>query len=90
MFFSKQSIMAEQNNIKLNELPTGMSATVCTIDDSIPQNRLRELGLIEGTHITSLFSAFCGGLCAYYIRGAVIALRDDITKSIVVKMQNPV
>ncbi len=38
--------------------------------------RLVDLGLTEGSSVTCLHKSALGGITAYYISGAVIALRD--------------
>lgn len=73
------------NIICLNELKDGESGCVAVLDTSTAlRTRLRELGLIEGTRITKVCTAFSGTPCAYNIRGAIIALRGSDTKGITV------
>lgn len=50
------------------------------------RNRLSDLGLIEGTCVECLHKTSCGGLSAYLIRGAVIALRAEDTSYIKVRL----
>ena len=69
----------------LNELKDGESGCVAVLDTSAAlRARLRELGLIEGTRVTKVCTAFSGTPCAYNIRGAIIALRGTDTKGITV------
>lgn len=60
----------------LNFLSEGESAYVTELnnDDSLRQ-RLKDLGLIQGTCVTCLYRSPAGDPAAYLIRGAVIALR---------------
>ncbi|MGN0115508.1 MAG: ferrous iron transport protein A [Acutalibacteraceae bacterium] len=67
----------------MNELKNGESGYVTVLDTNISlRSRLRELGLIEGTKITKVCTAFPGSPCAYNIRGAIIALRNSDTNDI--------
>ncbi len=50
------------------------------------RNRLSDLGLIKGTYIQCLYKKH--GLSAYLIRGAVIALRNEDTALIKIKLVN--
>lgn len=50
------------------------------------RNRLSDLGLIKGTYIQCLYKNH--GLSAYLIRGAVIALRNEDTSLIKIKLIN--
>lgn len=77
--------MSRQKMISLNELKNGESGCVCTLDiNSALRSRLRELGLIEGTKVTKICTAFLGSPCAYNIRGAVIALRNSDSENIMI------
>ena len=49
------------------------------------RRRMLDLGVIEGTEIAPLFTSPSGSPVAYLIRGAVIALRSDITSGIMVR-----
>ncbi len=60
----------------LSDLQPGQSAivrSVCAPDGM--QRRLRDLGLIEQTHVVCLGRSPMGDPSAYLIRGSVIALR---------------
>lgn len=46
------------------------------------KQRLTDLGFIAGTKVTLLRRAFLGDPCAYYIRGNIIALRDEDASAI--------
>ena len=47
--------------------------------------RLRELGFLKGTMIVPLYRTLFGGIRAYWLKGAVIAVRDADAKKITVK-----
>lgn len=73
----------ETKTISINELENGESGYITVLDTNISlRSRLRELGLIEGTKVTKVCTAFLGSPCAYNIRGAIIALRNSDTNKI--------
>lgn len=75
----------KNNQSSLNDLPLGRKARVTslTCNGSI-RRRMLDLGIIEGTHIEPLFKGLSGNIVAYLIRGAVIALRSDVSEKIMV------
>lgn len=52
--------------------------------------RLRELGLVEGTRVSHLYTAPAGSPMAFSIRGAVIALRTQDCRHITVEAESGV
>lgn len=82
--------MNRYDEIHLSELKDGETARAVKIDcDGALKARLNDLGLVEGTHIQRLYSAFCSTPIAFCLKGAVIALRRcDCDKITVVKMHN--
>jgi len=60
----------------LTYLQQGESAKVLHIHNRISE-RLRDIGLIEGTAVKCMQKAPSGDPVAYLIRGAVIALRSE-------------
>lgn len=78
------------NFIKLCDLRLGEGATVieilpvCRIGD-----RLYDLGLTEGSRVRCLFRSPSGGMKAYLIRGACIALRDEDAAGVLVSVCEP-
>jgi ferrous iron transport protein A len=67
----------------LRELPlcqTGHIAALAVEGGTL--RRMLELGLIPGTAVTPLFRSPTGSPTAYWIRGAVIALRRDLASQI--------
>lgn len=71
--------------IKLCDLKMGEVARVVEI---LPKNRIRDrlfdLGLTENTEIKCLFRSPTGGMRAYFIRGACVALRDEDAEGVLV------
>ena len=62
--------------IGLDEIKVGECAVVHELQNpSAMRQRLQDLGLIEETAVECIGKAPGGALCAYLIRGAVIAIR---------------
>ena len=60
----------------LSELSAGQAARVCEMHvEGTLRRRLFDLGLIPGTVVFCRGKAPCGSPIAFYLRGAVIALR---------------
>ena len=92
-FNNSNNLNNSADSTNLSNLNQGESATVLHISDTenientkhtnhIKSNaglrqRLRNLGLIEGTNITCVHKSPLGDPTAYLIRGAVIALRSE-------------
>ena len=72
------------NKIKLNN-----SVIIHSLDckENI-KRRLLDLGLCENTKITPLFKSFSGDPTAYDVRGTTIAIREDDSKNIWVKLES--
>lgn len=71
--------------IPLNQLPIGKKASVTALmSDGAARRRILDLGVIDGTEIEPLYKSPSGNPVAYLIRGAVIALRSDISAKIMV------
>jgi ferrous iron transport protein A len=69
----------------LNLLPIGKKANVAMLaSDGTARRRMLDLGVIDGTEIETLYKSPSGNPVAYRIRGAVIALRSDVTEKIIV------
>lgn len=67
-----------KSTIALCSLRPGERATVTALHMSgAIRRRLRDIGLIEDTPVERLELGSGGGIAAYYIRGAVIALRRE-------------
>ncbi len=73
------------SQIPLNQLPIGKKASVITLtSDGATRRRMLDLGVIDGTEIEPLYKSPSGNPVAYLIRGAVIALRADVSSKIMV------
>ncbi|HML36272.1 MAG TPA: FeoA family protein [Bacillota bacterium] len=73
------------NQIPLTQLPIGKRADVMTLtSDGVTRRRMLDLGVIGGTEIEPLYRSPSGNPVAYLIRGAVIALRSDVSEKIIV------
>lgn len=75
-----------ENLIPLHQLPVGFFGKVkkLTADGSC-RRRLLDLGLIIDTTVESLCKSPAGDPIAYEIRGAVIALRSEEARKILVE-----
>lgn len=74
-----------RKEIPLNQLPVGAKASVTSLlSDGNTRRRMLDLGVIGGTQIESLYQSPSGNPVAYLIRGAVIALRSDVSAKIMV------
>ncbi len=72
-------------SIPLCEVPTGMTARVKDLSCAgNARRRMLDLGLIMDTVVHVLQRSPFGDPTAYFIRGAVIALRSDEAKTILV------
>ncbi|MDQ7092613.1 FeoA family protein [Desulfosporosinus sp. PR] len=75
------------HQIALNQLPIGKKANVTALtSDGATRRRMLDLGIIDGTEIEPLYKSPSGNPVAYLIRGAVIALRSDVSGRIMVSM----
>ena len=74
------------NLLSLNDLPIGSKGSVYSLQFSgIERRRMLDLGLVQGTIVEALQKSPSGDPIAYFIRGAVIALRDEDAKKITVE-----
>lgn len=74
-----------RNEISLDQLPIGSKANVTALmSDGASRRRMLDLGIIGGTEIQPLYKSPSGNPVAYLIRGAVIALRSDVSARIMV------
>ena len=71
---------------RLCDMAVGQTATIKRLT-SPPgiRRRLLDIGCTEGTPVTCLFTGPSGEPRAYQIRGAVMALRREDAKTIIVK-----
>lgn len=75
------------NNIAtLNRLPIGKKCKVLSLTSTgNERRRMLDLGLVNGTTVEALHKSPSGDPIAYFIRGAVIALRNEDAEKITVK-----
>lgn len=72
--------------ISLNQLPLGKAAKVRELTcDGSARRRMLDLGLIMDTQVEALQKSPSGDPTAYHIRGAVIALRSEEARNIMVE-----
>ncbi|SHI71627.1 ferrous iron transport protein A [Clostridium cavendishii DSM 21758] len=75
------------NYISLNHLPLGGKCKVKELNSNgLLRRRLLDLGLINDTIIEALQKSPSGDPVAYLIRGAVIALRTEVSSMILVEI----
>ena len=73
----------------LGDIMPGQTAVISALNTTgSMRRRLLDIGLIEGTRVECLGKSPLGDLSAYLIRGAVIALRKDDCKNIIVSKFN--
>jgi ferrous iron transport protein A len=78
-------IQLNANQIPLNRLPIGKKASVSgLLSDGATRRRMLDFGIIDGTEIEPLYKSPSGNPVAYLVRGAVIALRSDVSDTILV------
>ncbi|HCC08220.1 MAG TPA: ferrous iron transport protein A [Clostridiales bacterium] len=73
----------------LNQLKTGQNAIIKQlVCEGNTRRRMMDLGLIPDTKIEALQKSPSGDPTAYYIRGAVIALRSEEASKIIIKARD--
>ena len=71
--------------IPLSQMPLGKPARVAALACSgAERKRLLDLGVVDGTEIHPLYTSPFGNPAAYLVRGAVIALRRDVSDNVLV------
>ena len=77
----------EERNLSLDKLPIGERCRVKRVlSDGRLRRRMMDLGIVYGTEIEALQSSPSGDPIAYGIRGAVIAIRNEDAKKIIIKI----
>lgn len=75
------------NHLNLAALREGQQAMVTSIQQSGPMaRRLRDMGLTKGTPVRCLHLSPFGDPVAYLVRGAVIALRREDSRQVLVTL----
>ncbi|MCR6544080.1 ferrous iron transport protein A [Dehalobacterium formicoaceticum] len=74
------------NLVRLSQLPLGKAGKIkqITAKGSV-RRRMLDLGMIINTSVEALHKSPSGDPTAYYIRGAVIALRAELASEILVE-----
>lgn len=71
---------------KLNNLLVGQKGKIIgLLSKGNQRRRMLDLGIIEGTKIKVLLKSHSGDPIAYFIRGAVIALRNEDASKVLVQ-----
>lgn len=71
--------------VSLSDLPIGKKALVeSLLSNGGERRRMLDLGIVPSTNIEALYKSPAGDPVAYYIRGAVIALRSEDAKKILI------
>ncbi len=84
----QEVILLNNTQIPLSRLPVGEKANVSRLlSDGMTRRRMLDLGLVDGAEITPLYKSPSGNPVAYLIRGAVIALRADVSGDIIVSSE---
>ena len=70
----------------LNHIQVGQNAVIKKmLNNDAMKRRLSDVGLIEGTTVSCVAKAPCGDPKAFAVRGAVIALREEDSKNILIE-----
>ncbi len=70
----------------LNDISPGQTAVIKALNTTgSMRRRLLDIGLVENTFVECIGRSPCGDPTAYLIRGAVIAIRSDDCKDILIK-----
>lgn len=73
-----------RKTVSLDELEIGEKGTVKKLlSRGIERRRMLDLGLVKGTKVEALQRSPSGDPVAYFIRGAVIALRSEDASKII-------
>lgn len=73
-----------RKTVSLNKLEIGEMGTVKKLlSRGIERRRMLDLGLVKGTKVEALQRSPSGDPVAYFIRGAVIALRSEDASKII-------
>ena len=79
-------MQTEYSEIPLSRVPVGKKASVSSLRlGGADRRRILDLGVVGGTEIEPLYGSPSGNPVAYLIRGAVIALRSDISSGIMMR-----
>ncbi|MDH7577138.1 MAG: FeoA family protein [Bacillota bacterium] len=80
-------MQTERAFLFLSELPVGGSGDVVALEAPGPaRQRLLDLGLVPGTRVEVLRRSPGGDPVAFRIRGAVIALRREASRAVLIRL----
>ena len=78
--------MENKDVISLNKLPIGKIGFVHSLlSEGNERRRMLDLGVVPNTRIEALYKSPSGDPIAYFIRGAVIAFRNEDAQKIYVR-----
>ena len=73
----------EKDTFALSNLPLGRKGRIMSLEaHGKDRRRMLDLGFVQGTTVEALHLSPSGDPIAYFIRGAVIALRDEDARKI--------
>lgn len=79
----------DKKTLSLNDLEIGKTGKVVLLKScGNERRRMLDLGLVKDTKVEALYKSPTGDPKAYYIRGAVIALRSEDAKKIIIDEVN--
>lgn len=79
----------DKKALSLNDLEIGKTGKVVLLKSyGNERRRMLDLGLVKDTKVEALYKSPTGDPKAYYIRGAVIALRSEDAKKIIIDEVN--
>lgn len=70
------------NNIDINK--SAIVSKVLSGEDI--KRRFLDIGITDGTEIIKILESYDKSICAYHIRGALIAIRNEDAKDIIVEV----
>ena len=74
--------------ITLNKIDIGKKCKILKLDvNEIILRRFLDLGLIPGAIVEKVLVSPFGSICAYYIMGTIIAIRDSDVEGVWVKYE---
>lgn len=84
-YYERNDIFMKE--VSLNDIKLGSSCIIKKINlDGSMKRRLLDIGLIEGTKVESVLISPLGDPMAFMIRGALIALRSEDSRKILVEI----
>ena len=72
--------------ISLDKLLLNKTGKVIKVEDSLIKRRLLDIGLTNGTIVEKVMKNYSSNLCAYSIRNALIGIRNEDAKSVIIEV----